>query len=237
MLIELIIYTTVALLFGVVVWWVWTQRQMALRQAEMNAELSELGRGLRGVAHDLNHYFELIATKIDGVRELSAPELHESLDEISRTTRGAANLVRTIRGEAVPVRRASAEGVVRLSVIMMRGCGVPIELRVNGKLPYEGDDSDALRAIQNVLSNAVREAARHEAAAVVVELSEGTLSVSNPVDPSTSFGDEVYDDGISGAGSTGLGLGVARQAAERVGWQVSHAFVDRTVVFTFGPKR
>ena len=128
--------------------------------------------------------------------------------------------------------RASVEGIVRLAIALLRSQKTPIHLEVTGVLHYGGADIDALRVVQNLLVNAVREAARAEGE-VRVELADGVLRITNPVAHGVPA--RLWEEGVSGASSTGLGLTIARDAARKIGWQLRHELDGSRVSFVVTP--
>jgi len=230
---EILIFTLFALLLGALVWWMWQQRELARRQSETTAELAALGKGIRALAHDLRLNLEMIVATTQRARLTTPGELPEVLGGLEQAARGAVELVRTLGGEpqAEAAQVASAEGVVRLGVILLRSAGVPLELHTTGTLRFLGPDSDALRVVQNLLSNAVREAAWIAGGHVRIEIGDGRLLISNPVRDPALLDDRIYQEGVSYAGSAGVGLSTATQAAARVGWSLRHEVRDGEVCF------
>lgn len=238
MIYEVLVFTAIALLLCVGIWWSWTQKRLAERQAQMNAELAELGKGLRSIAHDLHHSFDLISAELERARLSPTTELRDTLDGVRLATRSAVELVHALEGEPRHQTGSgeAADGLVRLGVMMLRSSGVPIDLIVNGALGYSGSEVDAMRVIQNLLSNAVRETARIADGIVDVELTQGCLRISNPVQDASLLDSRIYEEEVSYNDSSGLGLPSARAAAERIGWQLRHELADGSVHFYVEPK-
>jgi signal transduction histidine kinase len=229
---EMALFTAFALLLCFVMWWVWKQRQIALRQAAMDEKLTILGRGVRDFAHDLLNSLHVMRVRIEQARE-GQTELVDLLDGLDQTTRSAQVLVHAMRGdqESVSISTKSAEGAVRLAVALLGGSGVPIEVTVGGTLWFRGTDVDALRFFQNLLANAVREAGEIEGGTVHVTIADGLVRMTNPVRDPTLLDDTIYEEGVSHSGSAGLGLAVAREVAGRLGWRLRHEVVDQEVTF------
>lgn len=226
------LFMAFGLALGGAAWWVWQQREVARRQAETNAELAVLGRGVRALGHDLRQHLDLVAQELHRLGATIPPEVRAQLGIVEEATRGAARLVDAVRGrrsaEGPPV---ATDGIVRLGVLLLQGGGVPIDLRVDGSLPHGGTEGDVLRVVQNLLSNAFRAASTVPSGWIRVECLPDQLRVTNPVADATSLDDGIYDEGVSHHGSEGLGLSVARAAAERVGWMLRHEIHGHEVTF------
>jgi signal transduction histidine kinase len=118
---------------------------------------------------------------------------------------------------------------------LVQRTGVDVDLRLSGDLPFDGDDVDALRVVQNLMFNAARESRQHRDACVSVALHRGELRISNPCGADVVLDDSIYDAGTSHRGSTGLGLWSARDAARRLGWKVRHEVAEGRVTFVVVP--
>jgi signal transduction histidine kinase len=238
MLAELLVFTAFALILAGSAWWTWKERQDALARAQASAELAALGVGVHSIAHDLQNLFTVIVSNLASVSQLSPDEQHEALRDVEAAARSASVLVQAMRGNAPnsPGRPGSAEGVVRLTVALLRGNGVPIDLQIDGDLTYMGQDADAVRLVQNLLFNAVREASHISRARVRVELDRRGLRVRNPVRDPSQLDSRIYEEGVSHSGSSGKGLAIARRAAEQLSWVLRHEVHGMDVVFYVEPR-
>lgn len=220
-----------ALLFGIVLWWVWMLREEELLLVRRQTELASLGRGVRGIAHDLGNLLTAVLPNLQAAKKASSNELGNVLADVDTAARAAVTLVNAMQGKrTVEGESASAEGVVRLMVALAWRAGRRSRLVVSGVLLYSGERLDVMRVVQNLLDNAVREAAAC-GGCVHVELLEGELRVTNPLRFPERLDDAIYREGVSHNGSSGLGLAIAVQAAARLGWRVHHEVVGRQVTF------
>ncbi len=237
MLIEWIAFVGFALLLGLGSWWAWRQGQLARKQAEMDARLAELGRGVGAIAHDLDNLFCIISGNLHVMSEAPDDEHDEDLSAATVATGAAMKLVDAMQRHSGPGRRGrgSSEGLVRLTAALLRSCGTQIEIEVSGDLPYRGPDAEAARVVQNLLFNAAREVSAIEGAWVKVELSAAGLHVRNLVRDPSLLGQDIYDEGVSHTGSSGKGLAIVRRSAGLVGWTVRHEIDGQDVCFTVAP--
>jgi signal transduction histidine kinase len=238
MLTELLAFTVFSLVLTGATWWAWKERQDALARAQANAELAALGVGVHGIAHDLQNLFTVIVSNLASVAHMTPEEQQQALRDVEAAARSACVLVQAMRGHGKggQAHTGSVEGVTRLTVALLRGNGVPIDLCVEGDLPYTGEDADAVRLVQNLLFNAVREASHIPRARVRVEVDARGLRVANPVRDPSRLDARIYEDGVSHSGSTGKGLAIARRAAERLAWQLNHELRGNEVVFVVAPR-
>jgi signal transduction histidine kinase len=230
--IEVLLFTLFALAMGALAWWTWQQRQLARRQAEMNEQLAVMGKQVRNVAHDVQNLFAVILPNLKVAREAEPQELPEVLESIERAAATANTLLQALKGgeRSDSTMPTSVEGIVRLAIALLGDQRVRIRLRVSGTLEFQGADLDALRVVQNLLANGVREASR-TGGAVTVQLGDGRLCMTNPLADGTSLPDDIWEEGVSGRGSSGLGLSIARDAAGRIGWRLHHEVADGIVSF------
>lgn len=237
MLLEILVFTLCALGLVAVAWWLWKDRQNAHARAQANAELAALGVGVHGIAHDLQNLFSVIVSNLAMVHTLSPEETQQVLRDVEAAARSACVLVQAMRGNtgADPSRPGSLEGVVRLTVALLRGNKVPIDLKVDGDLPYFGSDADVVRLVQNLLFNAVREVRHIPRGRVRVSLTSQGLRISNPVRDPSRLDDSIYEEGVSHSGSTGKGLAIVRRSAAQLRWRVYHELRGHEVTFVVEP--
>lgn len=228
---EVALFTTFGLLLGTVAWWTWKQRLQAEKQAETSAELAGLGREVRGIAHDLSTLLTALGPNIRSAVESQEPD-SEALHDVERATEAAQSLLNVLRGKP---RDASAptsiEGIARFVAALLKRGFPEIYLSVDGDLCFLGTDGDALRVVQNLALNAIREASHIEGGQVLIRLSNGELRVTNPVRNPALLDAKIYEERVSHSGSSGLGLGIARAAAARIGWTLRHEVVGERVSF------
>ena len=236
MWIEVVVFTGFALVLGGVVWWTWGERQRAERRARMNADLAELGRCQGMAAADVSHWFELIITELERMRAAAGPAAGAQFDRVTNAARGAADFVPYLRGpgSSVRARHTSAEGLVRMTVMMMRNSGVPVAFKVDGDLEYRGEDADALRVLLNLLGHAVYESAQHDGTGVLVELEEGMLRVINHISTDANLDDTIHEASVRDE-AMGFGPSIARGCSAKVGWQLAHEVRDSDVTFSVWP--
>jgi len=135
------------------------------------------------------------------------------------------------RPQSENAEHRSAERLVRRAVDLFGRGAAPIRLRVVGDIRYRGDDLDVTRLLLNLLVNAAREAARVPGGRVEVELGPGSLRVTNPVLDPFAVEERMTSAAGGGRGSPGLGLGIARGAANRLGWTLRHELSGDRVAF------
>lgn len=236
---QTLLFALFALLLGGAAWFSWRQRQIAQEQARMNDVLAALGRSIQDITHDLHNLVSLIIINVASASEMRPEEVPQMLADVEQGARTAVKLIQAIRGgiDRRPSQPGSVEGVVRLHVALLRRKRVPIHTTFEDDLPYHGLDADAVRVVQNLLFNAIREAEQVPSGAVTIELARGALRISNPVRAPERLDASIYARGVSGASSSGLGLGIAREAAERLGWSLRHEVVGRRVTFVVEPDR
>jgi signal transduction histidine kinase len=241
MLLSTIVFTLFAIALGWAIWWTWRQREAARKHAELaekqaatNAELAVLGERVRAVAHDVDNLFAILLSNLSSADALPPEELREMLSDVQRATSSASRMIRAIRNAKVgPGGERSVEPIVQLVAALLARGEVPIEVEHKGMLTYVGSEEDALRVVQNLVVNATREAKSIDGARVRIVIEEGSLRVTNPTNKSAAlFGEAIYEDGVSGNASSGLGLGIVKQRAEAIGWGVQHRVALGEVCFS-----
>jgi signal transduction histidine kinase len=228
---EVAIFTAFGLLLGTVAWWTWKQRLQAEKQASTSAELAGLGREVRGIAHDLSNLLAALGPNLRSAIESHEVE-SEMLDDVERATEAAQSLLDVIRGKPRDVSApASIEGIVRFVAALLKREFPEIYVQVDGDLRFIGTDGDALQVVQNLVLNAIREASKIRGGQVQIQLSDGELRITNPVRAPALLDARIYDERVSHSGSSGLGLGIARAAAARIGWTLRHEVRGARVTF------
>jgi signal transduction histidine kinase len=240
MLLSTIVFTLFALALGGAIWWTWREREtarkhaeLAERQAATNAELAVLGERVKAVVHDVDNLFAILLSNLSSAGTLPPDELREVLSDVQRATSSASRMMRAIRNAKVgPGGERSVEPIVQLVAALLGRGDVPIEVEHKGKLTYVGSEEDALRVVQNLAVNATREARSIDGARVRIVIDDGALLVTNPTrKPEALLGEQIYEDGVSAASSTGLGLGIVRKRAAAIGWGVRHTVRSGEVCF------
>lgn len=227
---------------GGVVWWVWTQRQQAERQrqeaeerARMAQELARIGRSVQGIAHDISNLTTVVASSAAEFGSVSPQEIPDMVRELSVAAASIRKLSDALHGKKRPGGEPSTvEGIARMEVALHRREGLTIYFTADGDFPFAGDDVDAVRVVQNLVANAAREATA-AGGEVRVRLSRAGLRVTNRVRDPSALDDRIYADGVSGSGSTGMGLANAVAAARRVGWRIRHEVQGADVTFVVEP--
>lgn len=231
---EVGIFTAFALFLGTVVVWMWRQRAAAEAQAKTQEQLALLGREVRGIGHDFRNLLAIVMSNLEAARTAKPAALAEILHDLGLATHSAKRMTDVLVGTKGADGPGSTEGVVRLAVAIARRSG-GIALEVGGDFPFRGDGLDALRLVLNLLVNATRETAAFPDEAVQVTLDARSLRVTNRLREGTRLDDAVYSEGKSGRSSSGLGLGIARETAKRLGWSVRHEVADGWVTFVVEP--
>lgn len=121
-----------------------------------------------------------------------------------------------------------AQAVHSAHAVFRRQAEIELEVAATGPT---WPTKDARLLAHNLISNAAREAQKLDGT-VRVHLEDGLLRVSNPVSPGTELGDEIYEEGVSGSGSTGLGLAGCRRVIESHGGSLAHAIEGEEITFT-----
>jgi signal transduction histidine kinase len=230
-----LIFLGFSLILSAGIWWTWRQRELAQRQAEMNARLAELGKSLEGLAHDIAQLVNLLLVNMQMAWK-HPDESSPSLSQMERAAEALRKLVEALQHpETAQAEHGSTEGVLRLVSGLFRGKGTILDLRIRGDMPFHGSHADAVRLIQNLLANAVHEASRFTGGHVQVELARDGLRISNPVREPSRLDESIYEPRVSHSSSTGFGLDISRRAARRLGWSLAHEVHGQEVTFFVRP--
>lgn len=245
--------TSVVAAIVVALWLVWRARENERVRAEKAERSADRWRHLiessDDVAHDVNGLlssaFVNLESIADGVRSdpglepvdgqdgrgrAVADESDELVEEVSQALLSAIEMLRALRGDVEGrFEGVSTQGLVRLQAALHKA-RVPVDLRIEGDLPHGGHGDAAARVVGNLFENAVREASQ-AGGPVVVELHEDRLRVTNKVRDPSKLTEDIYARGVSGDGSTGRGLHIARELSARAGWQLSHEVKGDRVTF------
>lgn len=225
-----------------VLWRVWVARyaeaQRARRAEEEAIRWKRIGEGSEGVAHDVANllstaFFELHSLGGEGDGDPS--KARASAQRVRRSLRATTELLNALRIDLDEHAEehnlaVTTEGHVRLQVALYRR-QVSIDASIQGDLAHGGSSLAASRIVQNLFHNAVREAKR-AGGDVVVRLSDSAFSIRNRLRPGAVLSDEIYERGKSSEGSTGLGLALCRELAEKCGWSLSHSVEGDDVTFS-----
>jgi signal transduction histidine kinase len=209
-------------------WLVWRSRESERRRA--NSALATVERlqtvadGTDGVAHDVNNLLSSVAMNLSGIDQLvlnNPEEASEVIEDASSALYTATRLLAALRSEVAGVDSdATTADFVRLQAALHRKI-VPMDVNVQADLAHGGQWEAAARILQNLFANAVREA-RATGGRVQVWLSEGELSIGNPVRAPEMVQGDIFEPGVSHSGSSGRGLHVARELARQIGWSIHH---------------
>jgi len=231
MRVEIMLAAVLALSLGGLMWWMWSQQQLARRQIEMQRELAKLGQEVTDVAHDLQNLLASISVNVMVAKQLPPGERAAALDDLEQATWSASRMVAALRSQLRSEQDMTSRTLVELHAALLGRLGVRIDVQVEGDLLHDGDDVTAERVVQNLLGNAVRASLRQPAGFVQVELTDHRLTISNPIDPDTELGPEIWEREVSGDGSSGIGLPIVRSLARSIGWTVWHEMDDGLVHF------
>jgi len=235
-IVEAAILTSIGIGFVWVLWLLWRSRQSELARAERNEDLAQLSQTMTGISHDLQNLINSIQNNLSLAATLKPEDLLDLIGDMERAAQSASKLVQAARSSTAPVPSVrSMEGITRLGVALMRSEGTGILLKVEGDFQYRGTDLDALRIVQNLLANAVREARGVPGGKVTVRLDQEALQITNPTRAGQALPAAIWEAGVSLWGSTGVGLSVVREAAERIGCAVTHDTADDHVTFMIRP--
>lgn len=232
-MIETLVLTLFGLVLGLAVWWSWRQRRIAQEQAAMREQLATVGKTVDAVAHDLARLVDVLAVNLDALGDAGPDEAREISAESGGMARAVRNLLDAVRGQSalVPQRQGSTDGILRMAVALHKRVKAPIDARYEGDLLFDGTEVDALRVIQNLLANAVRETEKLPGGRIEVVLREGALTITNPVLDPKSLDDRIYEWGVSRSGSSGTGLAASRELAAHLGWTIRHEVQGSSVAF------
>lgn len=233
MLFQTLTFMFFGLLLGALVWRMWEQRELERERAERNAQLAELGTKVDDLAHDLRTHLSTIQLDLY-VASTAPPEARErAMRQAQQVVDRAAALLRGVRraaGNEPPASR-SVEDIVRGGIEMARTHGADVRLDVRRPMTFEGQEGTALRVFNNLLTNAMTAARADGGSEIHVEI-DGCIRVTNRITGPMPPGEAIYGRGVSGSGSSGVGLAIAREQAAELGWSVSHAVEDGRVTFT-----
>ncbi|MGZ3422844.1 MAG: sensor histidine kinase [Polyangiales bacterium] len=229
---SVIVFTLFAGALGVALWNVWKQRSAADERAASAAEGAALAEAVNAIAHDVDNLMSVLLMNLSAAHHAPPNELEETLGDAERAARSAGMLVRAMRGQTLPpVTDEPLEPIVKLMVALQRRRGADMDLTIEGSMTFTGHAADAFRIVHNLLENAVREAKQIEGGRTTVVVAPQMLSVSNPVRAPESLAASIYERGVSGQGSSGLGLAITREAAARLGMRLEHRMTGNVVTF------
>ena len=235
------VLTAAALLLVWITWWIWGQRQAAREQARREAELAKLTKTMHAISHDLGNLLSVMTVNLQSAQvgpRASEQELLELVDDVSRAASSATKLLEAVRGRQAAAEMGgtrSAEAVVRWAVAMVKRHYPLVGLAVHGDFEHRGSPDEAMRIVQNLLLNAVREATRSGSGTIDVSMDGGALRISNSVRDPATLDESIWEPGTSGEESSGLGLAIVRETAARIGWTVRHEVHGSRVTFIVEP--
>lgn len=233
MTLDFLLVNAFALALASFAWMLWRRWQLAEQRALSNARLALLGEGVTDIAHDLQNMCTAINLNLMVDPDAQPDELHEVFADVRGSMESVASLVWAIRGAAKPrhVNGGSAGGIAHLLAAVLRRQHVRIEVEMIADFRFDGEYSDAFRVVENLLVNAVREARLIDSGRVVVTVDSSRITVSNPVRDPSRLDAAIYEPGVSDCGSSGRGLVIVRESAERLGWTVRHEVSGPQVSF------
>lgn len=200
-----------------------------MREAlRLNEALARTGLLLAGAAHQTkNVLFGLSATleafEAHNSRVLGQdPHLRQLRDGIDRMQAIVRNLLEYSRPNAQRLSETSAATVIREAAFSCRRladeCSVALELDLASDIPLRGDTTALIRALDNVIDNAVRHSPAGSPVRIAARRMEGvadrllcTVSDEGPGFPSRNL-DHFFEPFVSRRpGGTGIGLTIARK--------------------------
>ena len=167
-------------------------RSYVRRQSELAREDADRERAL--LVHDASNAMMSMQLLVE-LAELEPDEARDATRAVETLT----DMLRLMRPGAATLGEISiAEAVKSARAIYKRHA--PIEVELSGSGP-SWPLKDARTLVNNLVSNATREAGKHGGVVKVV-LNKDHLRVSNAIGADVVLGDEIYDEGVSGNGST-----------------------------------
>jgi signal transduction histidine kinase len=223
---SIVVFVLLVACLGAALWLMWRQRADSDERAASVAERAAVAEAVHAVAHDLDNLFAVLIANLSAAHDMPEDELQESLSDAEQAATNARALVRALRGQAMPpVADEPIVPIVKLLVALQRRRGRVIELRAKGALTFSGYAADAFRIVHNLLDNAVREAARLPDGKTIVTITDVEMTIENPAHAPENVLERM-------ASSRGLGLGIARQAADRLEMRLEHSVQDGVVCFS-----
>lgn len=230
-MIEALLICTFTITLGTVTWLVWRERDRARAQALQNARLAELGRRVDELAHDVRGRLGVIQFALESANDLPEPHRSEAMRDIEAALIRADEIMLELREDAgtEPSEPHSPLDVLQQLVTVYRAAGWAIELEVTGTLNYVGARAHVVAVFHNLLSNATRALAEVGEGRILVEMSDEEISVANPFRGPLPLGGRMYERGVSGASSSGVGLARVVEHADAIGWGIEH-IIDGDVI-------
>ncbi len=189
------------------------------------------GRLLHDLQHDVGNIFHEVACAVATARSARGRDVRTKLVEAERTVESAHEALARLFAHDPPAKAPAAASTIFGIYVKLARAEAPVSLVVENDFEITGDRTDAGALMQNLLTNATREA-RLAGGTVNVVVSRRVCRVSNRVrDPST-LRPEMWERGVSYSGSTGCGLAIVSEAAARLGWKVRHDVVGHYVTFS-----
>ena len=201
--------------------------------ARQNARLEEFSAVL---SHDLRNPLSVATGYVEALRSREGVAAERELDHVA----GALDRIETIIGGVLTLvgdadldRRPMALRAVAASAWeTTRTDDATIEY-VGEDVVVEADRDWLRQALENLFRNAVEHG---EADVVRVGATDAGFFVEDDgVGLSTAVEDDLFEQGVSGAGGTGIGMAVVRRVADVHGWEVAAAdpTPDRGARFVF----
>lgn len=229
---SLTIFTGFAILLALVLVRVWRDRMLADKRAAENEERAAVAEAVHAVSHDVDNLFAVLLGNLSAAQDMRAEEVAEMLADLEPAARAAKDLFHSLRGDRTGVVSAeSFATIVRVLVGMQRRRGIDVALEMKGDLDYVGRPGHGFRIVYNLLANAAREVEKIAGGRIEVRLTNDELSIRNPLRPGHTIDDRVFETGVSGYGSSGLGLANAREAAAAIGLAISYLVEGSAVTF------
>jgi signal transduction histidine kinase len=196
---------------------------------------------MNAIGHDLSNLLSSMTVGLKDAPNYPDEELLRLIDDVGQAASSAAKLLEAVRGRNAAVAQGglrSTETVARLGISLIRPEYPHFQFMMTGDFDHGGTTEDALRIVQNLLFNAVREAKSIGGKSMImikVHVDDRSLRITNMVRDPALLDERIWQLGTSHHDSSGVGLASVREVAAQIGWSVRHEVVGNEVTFIVEP--